>query len=390
MKTKTNKISIRNAVIKKIIKTIKKCERFLFISYIDPDALGSMLALGLVLKRLNKEVYFYLPDDDARRIEYMQGIIDYNGIIPVYDYQTISDGLEFDCIVLNDTANRKVIPHYKKIEYIFEEGCVDIIETDHHFGTDSDKIAPSSIALFEKANANCEIITKILYKMNNDAEIKETIDGDTVFKRNILLSLLTGIISDTQFGKYLVNKHQYNIFMKFLSIRLELATLEKVKYFKTPKDIYQYLIEVSKENAACVEELDKYIEKRDRLYVLNIAESGPLKGDIPSYCASCRDVDISDISDVIANKLPEMHGNIGSLILEKELEGEMVYYIKLRRSMSFNAFDLRTLEEHFKSAFSDLYLGGGGHPGAVSFRVKKSSPADFSNKINKVFDKIIY
>ena len=381
-KVPITKIRVRNKRIKKIIRIIKKCESFLFISYIDPDALGSMLALGLVLKRLHKTVAFYMPDKSNEKVKYLSNIINYNDINIILSPEGIKPE-SFDCLIFNDTANRKVIPYYKHLESIFNNRKISVIETDHHFGTDSARVARRSVTLFEKANANCEIITKILYKMNNDKEIKNEISNDTLFKRNILLCLLTGIISDTQFGKYLINKKQYHFFMQFLSLRLELSTFSRHQYFQSPKDIYKYLVELSEENIHCVDILISHAEKRKHLNILDLTDSSPFGGI--SAVKQCEYVDLEDINDILANKLPELHGNIGSLILEKDIEGTPVKYIKIRRSMSYKGFNIKSLESHFIENFGELYIGGGGHEGACSFRVTKSSAEDFYQRLNAVF-----
>lgn len=381
-------IKKRNKIIDEIINILLSADSFIFISYIDPDALGSMLSLGLILKGMGKDISFYLPDQTLIQLEYFENIIKFNNIRIIENPKDLKNPDLADCLILNDTANKKVIPHYKTFQKIFNSKKLKIIEIDHHFGTDADRVSKHSVTLFEKANANCEIITKILYRMDKKAEIKKYFLDKSLFKRNIVLSLLTGIISDTQFGKYLANKSQYEITMKFLSLRLELQTIKRLKYFHSPKAIYKYLVQISEENEKCINQLLTLLDKRENVFILDISDNGEI-GDIHNL-KECKDTFLEDISDSLANKIPELHSKIGIFILEKELEGNMVNYIKIRRSMNYKGFNIKTLEPHFKEQFNDLYLGGGGHEGACSFRVKKTNPSDFYKRFNKVIENIQY
>ena len=59
-------------------------------------------------------------------------------------------------------------------------------------------------------------------------------------------------------------------------------------------------------------------------------------------------------------------------------------FIKLRRAIDYDALDLREVEGPIKKAFGDFYMGGGGHPGAVSFRVDSLDEDSFLLKFKPV------
>lgn len=67
-------------------------------------------------------------------------------------------------------------------------------------------------------------------------------------------------------------------------------------------------------------------------------------------------------------------------------EGEDCFFIKLRRAVKFSEIDLRTAEGKLKELFGDLYMGGGGHAGAVSFRIHTLDEKEFLGEIEKTFD----
>jgi hypothetical protein len=60
--------------------------------------------------------------------------------------------------------------------------------------------------------------------------------------------------------------------------------------------------------------------------------------------------------------------------------------IKIRRSTFFQDLDLRCLDVLIMDLFADDFCGGGGHPGAVSFRISdKIKYDDFLVKIDELF-----
>ncbi len=82
----------------------------------------------------------------------------------------------------------------------------------------------------------------------------------------------------------------------------------------------------------------------------------------------------------LANKVPEYSGAIGIVAFHDTVFD--LYYTKVRRSSKFKKYDLRNCETILKRIFSDKYIGGGGHTGATSFRVKKMDREEFIKKMN--------
>ena len=75
------------------------------------------------------------------------------------------------------------------------------------------------------------------------------------------------------------------------------------------------------------------------------------------------------------------------LVFEGEsADGENCFFIKIRRAAKFSGIDLRTAEDKLKSLFGDLYMGGGGHAGAVSFRVHRMDEKEILEKIQTICD----
>jgi hypothetical protein len=59
--------------------------------------------------------------------------------------------------------------------------------------------------------------------------------------------------------------------------------------------------------------------------------------------------------------------------------------MKVRRAIDYSGFDLRESETKIKELFpGDEYMGGGGHPGAVSFRVQPIDEGDFKTRLQSI------
>jgi len=86
------------------------------------------------------------------------------------------------------------------------------------------------------------------------------------------------------------------------------------------------------------------------------------------------------------NIVPEKTGKIGIVYYEgQNTEGVDCIFIKARRAIGYKDFDLRRLEDDVRSAFSEeKYMGGGGHPGAVSFRVDHMPDPEFQSGLAKI------
>ena len=88
----------------------------------------------------------------------------------------------------------------------------------------------------------------------------------------------------------------------------------------------------------------------------------------------------------LVNAVPEKSGHAGILIFEgKNAEGKDCIFIKIRRAVDFSGVDLRTGEDKIKELFGDLYMGGGGHAGAVSFRIHSLEEKELLARLENIF-----
>ena len=104
----------------------------------------------------------------------------------------------------------------------------------------------------------------------------------------------------------------------------------------------------------------------------------------------CKPYDSSWFAEIIAfllNAVPEETGKVGTVCYHgKNAEGEDCIFIKIRRSVGFQGIDLRIAEDELRKSYDGQYMGGGGHAGAVSFRVHPHDEDQFLANFHRVID----
>ena len=377
----------------KALDVINSSESFMFSGDIDPDSVGSMLSLSLYLNQLDKKVFLIFPEFLGENLDFFEKIIEYNSITILRNKEQILAAKdEIETIVFCDTANKKLVPHYSFIAENILVQKPKVIEIDHHFGADSEEIIEYSIKLFRQANANTEIICKLLLTYHE----KYHESPNPFDQRNIILCLITGIMGDTVGGKIIPYKQDYDYWMDLLQSRLKNITRwregsnERVldckdSKFGDPKQILDYLNRLTAEQEACFNMLNNRAEIKGRIGFLNLLSSN--QEEVKNIYEPFDSYWFADIQNFLLNSVPEKSGCAGMLVFEgKNADGEDCFFIKIRRAAKFSGIDLRTTEDKLKNLFGDLYMGGGGHAGAVSFRVHRMDEKEILEKIETICD----
>ncbi len=381
------------ANLSQAIDVINSSDSFMFSGDIDPDSVGSMLSLSLYLNQLDKKVFLVIPEMLGDNLDFFEKIITYNSIRILRtqeDIEAIKD--EVETIIFCDTANTKLVPFYPFIAERILSKKPKVIEIDHHFGADSEELTDYGIKLFRNANANTEIIGTLLETLHN-----ENPQGPNPFsQRNIILGLITGMLGDTVGGKVIHFKEDYDQWMGKLGERLKEITRwrdaddkrgEDCRYakFGDPKQILDYLNRLTEEQEVCFTLLSDRIEVKGKMGFLNL-----LPSTYQQVEESCQTFDSDwfvDIMNFLVNAVPEKSGHAGVVIFEGKNAGEEdCVFIKVRRAVDFSGVDLRTGEDKIKELFGDHYMGGGGHAGAVSFRVHRMEEEELLTRLESIFD----
>ena len=351
-----------------------------------------MLALSLYLNQLDKKVFLIIPEPLKANLSFFEKIIHYNSIRILRtqeDIDTVKD--EIEAVIFCDTANTKLVPFYPYIEKCILSRKPKVIEIDHHFGADSEELTGFGIKLFRNANANTEIIGNVLEKIYD----KNPERPHPFSQRNIILGLITGILCDTVGGKVIRYKKDYDHWMKKLGDHLKNITRWRESDKKRTEDcrtskfgdatqVLNYLNKLTEDQESCLNLLNTRIESKGAMGFLSLLPS--TYQAVNETCQSFKSDWFVDILGLLLNSVPEQSGHAGVIIFEgKNAEAQDCIFIKIRRAVDFSGVDLRNGEDKVKELFGDLYMGGGGHAGAVSFRIHRLEEKELLARLENLF-----
>ena len=372
------------------LDVIKKSEAFLFAGDLDGDSVGSMIALALYFRLLGKKTHIVLAEGLGDNLDFLQKIIKFNSLHTLSSIQDIT-GIRnhIDTVVFFDTANTKLVPLYSTIKEHILLKKPPVIEIDHHFGADSEEMTDYGIKLFRLANANTEIIAEILSLLSREYPDL----SDPFSQRNILIALITGISWDTLGGHVVPYKEDYQHWITRLGTDLEDATWTpsaaepaetRKQKFGQPEDVIEYMNYLDAEKQGCIDSITARIRIDHGIASLNLLSS--TYSEVQDVCRNYGSDWFDELRTFLLNIVPEKAGKIGIVYYEgQNTEGVDCIFIKARRAIGYKDFDLRRLEDDIRSAFSEeKYMGGGGHPGAVSFRVDHMPDPEFQSGLAKI------
>lgn len=373
--------------ISKIHEVFTNNDSFFYYFSPDPDAVGVSIAFALYLRQIHKDSTIFLPEGFDPNLDFLFDIAEYNKIKIIKQFEEAKKYLKKNkpVFIVCDTATHFLLPHFDELKDIKEKYCPKIsIELDHHFGGDSEYIFENSITFFIKANSSCEILGELLETIGKE----KSQHIDKTFPRNIVLSLLIGICFDTQFGKFVIDKENYDKWFNFLSERLKEITYSNPKFLNSGTQVFEAINKMSETKMKILEDFVKKTRVIKDVGLLIMPPIGIYESLAPSGDSTCI---LSKIVSDLSNMIPEFSGKIGILTFFDNSSN--IYFLKIRRSFGYKEYDLRELEAILTEIFGESYLGGGGHAGATSFRVNNIERNDYIEKIEEFHirvSKVIY
>ena len=362
-------IAEKNRIVSNIIEAIDENDDFLIIGHKNPDedCVASMAAFALLLVKFNKSVSIVIKKEFYHNFPYLLNICTYNSI----KFIESDNDLVFSTIISVDTPKPSMIEGGGRIKEMLGESKIRKIEIDHHLGTDSEYIGDNGYCLVDEASSACELIGYFAIKLSKKGELLEKYHVSDLFTRNFILSVVTGMISDSKMGKYLkTNREKW--FYKYFSTLFNRILLKKTDAgsgnFSTMKDVFAELEKLSEAEDSCY----KYFVERKK-ESSHIAYVVLHKGDMEYLYSEYGSDIIITVARYAADKLAENSGSLSLVVYYDNPEKSNLIQFRMRRNHNYKELDLRTVIEKFRIE------NGGGHPGAVGFRIKPDEIADLES-----------
>ena len=369
-------IAEKNRVVTNIMNEVFKADTFLLLGHQDPDTdcIASLASCALLLRKLQKEAVIYLPGPVGEQFNYLLAICRYNGIAVRYGDDPVSAGIE--ALVILDTPKPAMIAVNGAGFALLENPAIRKIEIDHHLQADAAYGGDRDLSLVSEASSTCELIGYLCFKIAKQKGLAE----QEFFPRNIALALLTGIVGDSHMGKYL-KSHKERRFYQIFS-----AMFDKILLEQTHKDstnlasmeaIFDAIQRFSVREKRCFDHILSLKREAAPLFfiALNAAGSAELFNQYEKEL-------IVNVFKAAADTLAEEHGKLGLVSYYDPPGMSDFIQFRLRRGFRYKSLDLRKVLERLNIS------NGGGHPGAVGFRIRKSDIRDLEAYIQQLIDHI--
>jgi diguanylate cyclase (GGDEF)-like protein len=369
----------KNRIIERIIDAIVDRRRFLLLGHQNPDddCIASMISFALILHMFYRDAALYIGSQVHEHFTYLLDICRYNSIPIVSADQALP--ADIDTVVLCDTPKPSMIEASPAVKELLQSPNVLRIEIDHHLAADSGYFGDEGYRFVTEASSASELIGHILMKLEVRKDLLERHQVPELFPRNLVLAILTGIIGDSNMGQYLKSRREkkyYQIFSTMFNDMLSRRTTKRTNFF-TMDEVFMELQKLSSSEQGCF----GYMLERKKLLgsvslvALSAEEMEPLYADYD-------DDTIISTARVIADTLAEESGKLGLVAYFDNPSRSDLVQFRLRRAGAWKKHDLRALLTRFSIA------NGGGHEGAIGFRIPRAQIPDFRGYVASLLEGI--
>ncbi|MEI6875438.1 MAG: diguanylate cyclase, partial [Spirochaetota bacterium] len=361
-------IAGKNRAVASVVSAIEHGDFFLIAGHKDPDedCVSSMVAFALLVTKLGKKASIVLGSSVQGTYTYLLKICRYNSI------EIISAGPlpRPSVLVFVDTPKPAHIDRKGLYEDLLADASIPKLELDHHLGADSVYIGDRGLRLVYEASSTCEIIGHLAMKMEADAVLMARYEIGELLSRNLVLAILSGMISDSQMGKFLKSRRERWFYERFSSLFEEIL-LKKTHSgsgnFSSKEQVFEALAALSEAEDACFRFMSKNAVSIGRVrYAVLDADSSS------SLFATWGNETVVIVAKALVDTLAETSGSLGLVGFYDDPANSPFVQFRLRRSQAFTALDLR-------DAIARIGMtNGGGHPGAVGFRIEREAMPDIA------------
>lgn len=370
----------RQRTIDRILRLIMERSRFLLLGHElpDEDCISSLVSMALILLKFGKDVTIYLRESVPDQLAYLMNICDYNGIPVIRDSAWVPENPDVICIL--DTPKPDMVEMSDPIRQLVESGNYPVIEFDHHLSADAAWCGSEGLRLVDHGTSTCELLALFTLKVCLMPDLMEKQGIDEMFSRNLVLSMLTGIIGDTRFGLTLKRNRDiffYNFFTYRFAQVLRQSFRKNSGNYSNMDDIFKSLQSLS------VEEKDLYQSFLEHSRFSDAV--GYLVMDEEQSWNYLNRVDHSMFVKVIKSAtdfLAEKSGTFGLTVYYDKPEISELVQFRIRVSRDVSGIDLRGI-------LLDLEItDGGGHPGAIGFRIPSAQLTDLDEFVANLCNRL--
>ncbi len=356
VKTGLPSISAKNRVYEALIERLQAGHGFLVSGHHDPDAdcVATMLGFALLARKLRKPVTMIVGGSIPENLGYIVKIAEYNRI-GINETPVSST----DTLVICDTAKSSLLPADPVLRHALDNPDMTVFEIDHHLGGDSEYIAPLAHALVDRASSSGSLLARLVWKIDRRGIIEDT------YSRNLVIALLTAMMSDTQMGKILPTHAEARLYVRlidWLSCLLARSTFSP-NNFDTVEALYAEMVRLSDAE-----------QRLDNVFMEHGQSDGALAWVALDEKHSARlikeygDDSLKAAARRVTDRMTGISGKLGLVCYYDS--GELIQ-CRMRREFGYEGVDLREVINRSNAP------DGGGHPGAVGFRFPKSSVPDY-------------
>ena len=332
-----------------------------------------MIAVALLLTKFSKKVEIFASDQLHEHFDYLLSICKFNSIGIARSSDEVGSGT--DTIIICDTPKRSMVSYTDGIAEMFSRPEIVKIEIDHHLQADSEYIGDPDFSLVDEASSACELVGLISLKMQEQTELLDQHQVVDLLSRNFVLAVLTGIIGDTNMGKFIKSRRErrfYEIFSNLFNELLSRKT-KKGSNFSNKDEVFRELHRLSAKEEECF----NYMMDRKRFS--NSIGYSILTAEDMRYLHSRYDPDmIISVARATADALAEESGVMSLVVYDDDSLDDGLVQFRARRSQDFRDFDLRKILSIFGIE------NGGGHQGAIGFRVEQARIGDLAEYVEKI------
>lgn len=369
----------RKTMISRFAEVFENNKSFLILGhkFPDEDCLASMVATGLLIEKLNGHATLYLPGEIHEHFNYLLNICRYNSITVLRSSGLT--GIHWDVIIICDTPKPEMIDCPDQICAWIDTNQSFVMEIDHHTGADSRYSAPLEYALVDDASSACELIGEIALFLEERSALTDKSGMPAIMTRNLVLALLTGILGDSQMGKYFKSekeKQNYKLFSEMYNNILRRETTRSSN-LSTIDELFAEMKRLSGEESSCFNFFRDHTISRGLIHTI-ILHKDQSEQAFASYAYDT----VISISRSMADSLSEESGFFGLISFYDRPDHSDFIQFRIRRSQKFKDFDLRKLLDIFQ------IQNGGGHEGAIAFRIPKNEIDDLELFIDRLAQRL--